>query len=54
MTDNPHKQGQGKDNREQEKAVDNHDLGKELIKPGGPIFNTLEGEEAKKNDKDAA
>ncbi len=54
MTDDPRKQQEGRDDREQEKSPDNHDLGKELIQPGGPIFDTPEGEDAKKKDKDAA
>jgi hypothetical protein len=44
----------GRDDREHEKSPDNHDLGKELIEPGGPIFYTPEGEDAKKKEKDAA
>jgi hypothetical protein len=42
--------------REQEKSSDNRDLAKELIEPGGPIFDTPEGEDEKKksSDKDAA
>ncbi len=41
--------------REHEKSPDNQDAGKELIETGGPIFDTPEGEDAKKKkDKDAA
>ena len=54
MTDNPRKEKDTRDNREHEKSPDNHDLGKELIETGGPIFDTPEGEYAKKKDKDAA
>jgi len=49
MTDERRKQEKEKS----EKSPDNHDLGKELIETGGPIFDTPEGEDKKKKDKDA-
>lgn len=54
MTDDSRKEKEGRTDRENEKSPDNHDLGKELIETGGPIFDTPEGEDAKKKDKSAA
>jgi hypothetical protein len=54
MSNEPSKE-KVRNDREHEKSPDNHDLGKELIEPGGPIFDTPEGEDAKKKkEKDAA
>ena len=46
---------EGRDDGEYKKSSGNQDAGKELIKTGGPIFDTPEGEDQKKKkDKDAA